>query len=441
MDEFNEQQIAEAFSLYGTPRTYSQVIQEDGITVDGMTRKQRIVSKLDGTPTKGTVIIVCRGTQDLQDWLSDTSFGLAGQTPAESLDDNNSYYKNEIKPHVQRILTTQFTRQGSSAYNYKQDWDVFATGHSLGGALAEQLIMDGLAKGGMSFAAPRTLRSDRERPAYSIISSGDLVISRTGTAADSVYDFSNPEYTTKKLSKDGKVMDAAFHGHDPMSLGTIEAADGGPLWNNSKYFDQEITKFNDEYDPITGSFVDRIDVFRPPKPATPVGPPVLEPDPSAEPSFLNPAYEAAKTGISAIKEGVSNIASKAKRIFTGEESPVTPEVGKGINRKRGAGPAPRANYMRRMVRNIYKPSAQTLEGLAETGLELPEYRYTKKKGYLSNGGVSVQFYIITTPTNIVAYYNMPVFNVVKQQILRLAEGKDPDEVVKYIGLLEKNAGI
>lgn len=453
-----ERQVAEAFSIYGTPRTYQEVIQEDGITVDGTTRKRRIVETLDGTPSKGTVVVVCRGTKDLHDLASDMSFGaIVAGTEADSLE-SNTYYTTEIRPHVQAILTTQFTKPGSDSYSYKQNWDVFATGHSLGGALAEQLIMDGFCKGGLSFAAPRTTRSDRNRPAYSLISAGDMVIARTANAEYSRYDFANPEYTRYKLDKNGNVMETAFHGHDVMSLGTIESTDGGPLWNNQGYYDMDI-KINDnvEFDPISGGFPK----YLPPKSAVPPkgesgavenDPTDTAPDPDSTvsktiidtgsklPGVIRKGVSDVGSKIydigSNVVKGVTGIAEKAKNYIRYGNTEDVEERGSG--RKRGAGPAPKADYLRRMVRDIYKASDQTLQNVAEKGLELPEYRYYKKAG---NKKVSCQFYIISTPINIVDYYRMPVFKVIKQQIVKLNDQSDPDTLLKYITLLEQNASI
>jgi hypothetical protein len=120
------------------------------------------------------------------------------------------------------------------------------------------------------------------------------------------------------------------------------------------------------------------------------------------------------------------------------------ERGSGSKRKHGAGPAPKADYMRRMASRIYKPFDQTLETMAETGLEIPEYRYTKTGGltsYWRNQKVTVQFYITATPANIVDYYKMPVFKDIKKQISSLDRESDPDALLKYLTLLSRNVSV
>jgi hypothetical protein len=382
---------AEVFSLFGTPRTYASTIVDDGVVKNGTTRKERIVSTLDGNPTKGTCVVSIRGTQDFEDFTADLNFGSA-ITPVKQSLRGTPYYES-IRKHVETVLTTQFARPDSSL-TYKNSWDVFSTGHSLGGAIAEQLIVDGVTKGGMSFAAPRTKLTDQLRPAYSIISTGDSVIARTGLADTSIYDFANPNYTKYGPDSEGIIKQAPGHGHDLISLGTIQSGDKGPLWNEDYFW------YGKAEDPTTEAVEEE------------------PPEPDVDPSELGPV------------EGLPYTPSMFKKIKS--------LLGFGYSGSRysGSGPAPKADYMRRMARNVYKPYRQTLQNFANEGLEIPDYRMTK-----SDGQTIVQFYIISTPTNYVEYYHQPVYQLIKKQLTTLAEGQDPTRIARFKNILATQASI
>jgi hypothetical protein len=426
---YDQSNLGKQFSLYGTPRTYNEVIQDDGIVRQGVTRKKRIVDTLDGTPTKGTLVIACRGTKDLEDLSTDMQFGNILFKTGESLD-SMPYYQ-AIRAHIVKILNTEFTRTGSSAYNYKQFWDVFTTGHSLGGACAEQLIVDGIAKGGLSISAPRTLVTERTRPAYSVISNADLVIARTNLAPDSYYDFANPEYTRYKTGKDGSKVETAFHGHDMASIGVLQSADGGPRWNESKFYDTEVVEGEEEsLNPFIGQTTEKTP-YSIPKPTTEgvvEEPPYEDVDPMDlrpnEPTILDKVKNAIQVPINTVVDkGKAAVEAIKQRVLPG---------------KKGSGPAPKAEYMRRMARNVYKPFIQSIEDLALTGLEIPEFRF-EKSGW--GKGIGVQFYIISTPANYIDFYNMPVYNLVKANLLRMSQGQDPAKVQEAKDNLETKAQI
>lgn len=376
----------EVFSLFGTPRTYASTIVDDGVVKSGTTRKERIVTTLDGNPTKGTCVVSIRGTQDLEDFYADLNFG-SGVTPVSQSLRGTAYYES-IRRHVETVLKTQFVRSDSSL-SYKNSWDVFSTGHSLGGAIAEQLIVDGVTKGGMSFSAPRTILTDKLRPAYSIISTGDSVIARTGLADTSLYDFANPTYTKYGPDSEGIIKQAPGHGHDLISLGTIQSGDKGPLWNEDHFW------YGEAEAPTTEAVEE--------EPA----------EPDVNPDELGPI------------EGLPYKPSIAKRLKS--------LFGFGYS---GSGPAPKADYMRRMARNVYKPYRQTLQNFANEGLEIPEYRMTK-----SDGKTIVQFYIISTPSSYVDYYHQPVYQLIKKQLTTLAEGQDPTRIARFKNILATQASI
>lgn len=129
-------------------------------------RKLRLIKTLEGTPRKGTLVIAIRGTDDLEDLILDRNFIF--QKSSKNIKHFTIY--KQLKQEITKILRDILHP------NYKQHWDVFATGHSLGGAIANQLIMDGVATGGMTFAAAPTLDSTALKPSYSIINNNDAVI-------------------------------------------------------------------------------------------------------------------------------------------------------------------------------------------------------------------------------------------------------------------------
>lgn len=200
-------------SLLGNDRTYAAVIPGDNSE-----RKPRILQTLEGTPRKGTVVVAVRGSADLEDIAVDVA-AFSSKAPP-NLSQNAFYLK--IRNHVLGILNRDFVPSGSGE-SYKSYWDVFATGHSLGGAVTDQLIMDGVATGGMSFAAPRTRDSIVARPSYGTINHNDRIIGwGTAEVYDSRYDLMN-----------SRSYDAQNHGL--ATQGDIQARDGGPIYNG-QYF-------------------------------------------------------------------------------------------------------------------------------------------------------------------------------------------------------------
>jgi hypothetical protein len=158
-------------------------------TIDGLYpgmdvgRKRRLKRTLDGTPRKGTLVIVFRGTDDRYDIILDRNFLFQSTRNLGKF----SFYQ-QMATQIRQILTTLLHP------NYKQHWDVFATGHSLGGAYADQLVLDGIATGGMTFSSARTADSNTSQPTYSIINRHDKVIGNmvrvNGSAPQ--YDVVNP---------------------------------------------------------------------------------------------------------------------------------------------------------------------------------------------------------------------------------------------------------
>lgn len=162
---------------------------EDIIIDDETGRKERLVKTLDGDPNKGTVVIACRGTADATDLMTDMA--TFTNTKVNTLKTSALYV--EIKDRVQEILRTLFSPvESTSNRSYQKYWDVFATGHSLGGAITDQLILDGVVKGGLSFSAPRTVSSKRTMPSYGIINKKDGIVGSAFGQWDQPYDLVVP---------------------------------------------------------------------------------------------------------------------------------------------------------------------------------------------------------------------------------------------------------
>jgi hypothetical protein len=162
--------------LPGTPSTLKEIIHPDVVG-----RKERLVKTLDGDPVKGTVVVAIRGSEDSTDFKVDAL--VFSTSTVNRLKGTNTY--KEIKNHIQENLRLLFSVPPSS---YKANWDVFATGHSLGGAITDQLILDGVVKGGVTYSAPRTVDSKFTRPSYAIINADDSVIGTAFGQKDSRYD-------------------------------------------------------------------------------------------------------------------------------------------------------------------------------------------------------------------------------------------------------------
>jgi len=170
---------------------------EDVIKGDyGSQRKKRLIQTLEGSPNKGTVVVAVRGTED----LTDAALDLKVFTDARRNQLRISDEYNEIKNHIETTLSTYFTSEASIRRNYFRSWDVFATGHSLGGAITDQLILDGVVKGGVTFSAPRTVSSKLTQPSYGIINAQDGVIGTAFGQKDSPYDLIVPGVPLKKAS-------------------------------------------------------------------------------------------------------------------------------------------------------------------------------------------------------------------------------------------------
>jgi len=162
----------------------------------GSQRKKRLIQTLDGSPNKGTVVVAVRGTEDLTDALLD--FKVFTDSKKNQLRTSDEYI--EIKTYIETTLNTYFTTKASIRRNYFWNWDVFATGHSLGGAITDQLILDGVVKGGVTFSAPRTVTSKLSQPSYGIINAQDGVIGTAFGQRDSPYDLIVPGVPLRKAT-------------------------------------------------------------------------------------------------------------------------------------------------------------------------------------------------------------------------------------------------
>lgn len=162
---------------------------DDVLVDDESGRKERLVKTLDGDPEKGTVVIAVRGTADATDAWTDLE--IFTNDKANVLKETLLY--KEIKEQIEETLRTYFAKSVSSSNKlYQKNWDVFATGHSLGGAITDQLILDGVVKGGLSFSAPRTVSSKFTQPSYGIINARDGVVGRAYGQWDQPYDLVVP---------------------------------------------------------------------------------------------------------------------------------------------------------------------------------------------------------------------------------------------------------
>lgn len=162
---------------------------EDVIVDDESGRKERLIKTLDGNPDKGTVVVAVRGTADSTDLWNDLNIFTNSKSNVLK---SNALYK-EIKEKIEQTLRTYFSpSEGSSNRSYLRNWDVFATGHSLGGAITDQLILDGVVNGGLSFSAPRTVSSKQTQPSYGIINARDGIVGRAFGQWDQPYDLVVP---------------------------------------------------------------------------------------------------------------------------------------------------------------------------------------------------------------------------------------------------------
>lgn len=201
-------------------------------------RSQRLRTILDGTPSKGTVVIACRGTDssDSEDVAVDARMFIKLPTTkifGTQITGNNNppsfsgdpYYER-TKNHIVSILQRDFIPSGSNQ-SYKDFWDVFITGHSLGGALTDQLLIDGVGKGGISFNGPRTEASNANRQnVYSIINESDRVVGTSSKSPNNAFDYVTP----KAMSG----INVTQHMLD--QLGPLTGRDGLPLFNDKIFF-------------------------------------------------------------------------------------------------------------------------------------------------------------------------------------------------------------
>jgi hypothetical protein len=162
----------------------------------GSERKKRLLQTLEGSRDKGTVVVAVRGTADFVDTALDLNVFT---NPKENRLRSSREYE-EIKNYIETTLNTYFSANESIKNDYKRKWDVYATGHSLGGAITDQLILDGVAKGGVSFSAPRTISSKYSQPSYGIINAQDGVIGTAFGQRDSPYDLIVPGVPFRKAS-------------------------------------------------------------------------------------------------------------------------------------------------------------------------------------------------------------------------------------------------
>ena len=162
---------------------------EDVIVDDESGRKERLVRTLDGNPDKGTVVVAVRGTADASDLWTDLNVFTNSKS---NLLKSAPYYK-ELKQQIEETLRTYFAPDVSASNRvYQRYWDVFATGHSWGGSVTDQLILDGVVKGGLSFSAPRTVSSKYTQPSYGIINARDGIVSRAFGQWNQPYDLVVP---------------------------------------------------------------------------------------------------------------------------------------------------------------------------------------------------------------------------------------------------------
>jgi len=162
---------------------------KDVLVDDESGRKERLVQTLDGNPDKGTLVIAVRGTDDATDLWTDLNIFTNSKSNVLK---STPIYK-DIKERVEEALRTLFSPTVSTSNrSYKKYWDVFATGHSLGGAITDQLILDGVVNGGLSFSAPRTVSSKLSQPSYGIINARDGVVGRAFGQWDQPYDLVVP---------------------------------------------------------------------------------------------------------------------------------------------------------------------------------------------------------------------------------------------------------
>jgi hypothetical protein len=162
---------------------------KDVLVDDESGRKERLVRTLDGNPDKGTVVVAVRGTADSTDLWNDLNIFTNSKSNVLK---SNPLYK-EIKEKIEQTLRTYFSpSETSSNRSYLRNWDVFATGHSLGGAITDQLILDGVVTGGLSFSAPRTVSSKKTQPSYGIINARDGIVGRAFGQWDQPYDLVVP---------------------------------------------------------------------------------------------------------------------------------------------------------------------------------------------------------------------------------------------------------
>lgn len=196
------------------------------VFADGTDRKARIVKTLDGNPNKGTVVVAIRGTDDLTDLALDR---VVFTNPKKNLLKPSPEYQ-EIKNHVEESLRLLFSDNPVQPRGYKKNWDVFAVGHSLGGAVTDQLILDGVVTGGLSFAAPRTIDSKFTQPSYGIINIRDGVVGRVHGLQDTPFDLVVPGVSYLQAS-------ALTQHNMPFLKPSITATlvDEYPKFNNKKY--------------------------------------------------------------------------------------------------------------------------------------------------------------------------------------------------------------
>ena len=160
----------------------------DVVVADGTNRKNRLVKTLGGNTEKGTVVVAIRGTDDITDLALDR---IVFRNPQANYLKPSPEYQ-EIKDHIEENLRLLFSVSPEQPRAYKRSWDVFATGHSLGGAITDQLILDNVVKGGVTFAAPKTIDSKFTQPSYGLINLKDGVIGLAKGQENSPYDLVVP---------------------------------------------------------------------------------------------------------------------------------------------------------------------------------------------------------------------------------------------------------
>lgn len=390
-------------------------------------RSQRLKSILDGDPSKGTVVIACRGTDssDGEDFAVDARmFGppiklqgkeIIAENPPSF---NGDPYYERTKNHILNILNTDFKPTGSNQ-SYKDFWDVFITGHSLGGALTDQLLIDQVGKGGISFNGPRTQMSNQRREnVFSIINAKDRVVGLSTRSGNNKFDYV-ASFSKSLINPTNHMLD---------QLGPLTGRDGLPLFNDH-YFGLALTKDLQNQNsklPLLGSgFVGSgSEVTRKSEDLANKG--LRAAIAMHKKQLANEDYETEEKEFNELQDLWSDYAfglpvearmdvSEGSAELMAEADALRNQVdkmqfekrqGRGMNDLTGEGPAPTVETFRKLAKDVYDKQEPI-----KNGLLLPQYTLRKP-----NGKSIVNFYIYTTPQPYDIYASMPVYNTIKVQL-------------------------